>query len=335
MQLKIDAYFKSLDKQLKPLYIIAGNEPLQKLEAIDALKKKAQSCDFEINADLEVDSNFHWRLVENVFNSASLFHKKQFLHIDFGDKKIDKKSLANFFELLPTLEKNGDIVLFSVNKFDKASTKTKWFLQLDKAGIFVQIWQIDESNLPNWILTRSKKYSYNLSLDGAKFLADMSFGNLLAVAGELEKLEFLAGDTNIVVDAAYLENMTYNSSSYSIFDLTRYLVECNLIKFWQVLEYLRLSGEEEILILWSFTREVRLLYAMKLALERGENFDQVCRVNRVWRNQNSYAKLLQKLSLRKLEFVITKIYQLDTDIKSSKKNNLWKNLLDLARFLTK
>lgn len=333
-QVKIDSYYSLLEQGLKSCYCIAGSEPLQKLEAIDALKTKARQKDFEISEEIQVGANFDWALVDSIFNSASLFHKEQFVHLDFGDKKLDKKGMSQLIELMPTIEKNGDILLLSLNKLDKTTISTKWFGDLLKNGVLVQIWTVEENQLPNWLLQRSKKYSYKLTPDAAKFLASLSFGNLLAAAGELEKLSYIVDDATSI-DAQYLQKITYNSSAYSIFDFSSYLVEGNLHKLWQSLQYFKLSGEEEILVLWSFTKEIRLLHSMKLALAKGENFNQICKTNRVWRNQNNYAEILRKTSLMKLEFILTKAYQLDCEIKSSSKANLWQNLLDLSKFLIK
>lgn len=331
----IDNFHKSLNRDLKSSYIIAGNEPLQKLEAVDALKSSAKLQDYEINQDLQIGSNFDWRLVEGIFNSASLFHKKQFLHLEFGDKKIDKKNLNGLIELMPTIEKNGDLVLLSLNKLDRATKTTKWFSQLFISTILLQVWQIDEEKLPNWILQRSKRYDFKLNIDAARFLAKMSFGNLLAAAGELEKLSYIIEETSAEISETYLEQIAYNSSCYNIFDLSNYLIARDLNKIWQVLEYLKLAGEEEILVLWSFARQVRIFHNMKLDMLKGESFNQVCKKHKIWRHHHLYEQILRKTSISKLKFVLTKAHQLDLELKSSDKENFWKKLLDLNGFLIK
>lgn len=334
-EINTDNFHNSLKAGLKSSYLIVGDEPLQKFEAIDKLKSMAKLQDYEINQDIQVGANFDWRLVEEVFNSASLFHKKQFLHLEFGDKKIDKKSLNQLIGLMPTIEKSGDLILLNLNKLDKTTKKTKWFSELFVNGILLQIWQIDENRLPNWIMQRSKKYNFKLSFDAARFLAKMSFGNLLAVAGELEKLSYIVEDANIEIDEAYLVQIAYNSSCYNIFDLSNYLVARDLNKVWQVLEYLKLAGEEEILVLWSFVRQIRILYNMKLDMLKGESFNQICKKHRIWRNQHLYGQILQNTNISKLEFTLTKAYQLDLELKSSNKEVFWERLLDLNRFLIK
>ena len=69
---------KSLQtKQLSPIFIISGDEPLLSQEAADAVRSTARQLEFTERETFDIDARFDWNLVFNETNSLSLFSDKK------------------------------------------------------------------------------------------------------------------------------------------------------------------------------------------------------------------------------------------------------------------
>lgn len=62
MQLRAEELERHLARSLAPLYVIHGDEPLQSLEAADAIRAKARAEGYAEREVLAVERNFDWSL---------------------------------------------------------------------------------------------------------------------------------------------------------------------------------------------------------------------------------------------------------------------------------
>ena len=59
--------------ELKPVYLLAGEEHLLLLEAADALRARARELGYSEREVLDVESNFDWNALSQSASSMSLF----------------------------------------------------------------------------------------------------------------------------------------------------------------------------------------------------------------------------------------------------------------------
>ena len=94
MKVHISKLKINLETDLKPIYLISGDEPLQFNEACDEIRSFCKANGYEDREIIEAGTSFDWSSLINQANSLSLFSKKKF--IDFSGLKVKQvTSLAN------------------------------------------------------------------------------------------------------------------------------------------------------------------------------------------------------------------------------------------------
>ena len=81
---------QNLSNGVCPIYLIFGEEPLQKIEAMDAIRQTAKQYGFEERQSLSVDAQFDWNELFSAFNSLSLFSSQKLIELE-----IDKGNPVN------------------------------------------------------------------------------------------------------------------------------------------------------------------------------------------------------------------------------------------------
>ena len=88
MRLRAD----QLEKQLKrssttPIYFVSGDEPLQKLECIDLIRKHYRGQGYDERIIFNVDKSFNWNSINEVTRNLSLFSSQRIIELRMGAPK--------------------------------------------------------------------------------------------------------------------------------------------------------------------------------------------------------------------------------------------------------
>jgi len=78
----------SLKKQLAPVYLVFGEEPLQKLESLDEIRVAARNQGFTERQSYLLEAQLDWDSLFGEFNSLSLFSDRKLIELDLGTSKI-------------------------------------------------------------------------------------------------------------------------------------------------------------------------------------------------------------------------------------------------------
>jgi len=81
MQLRAEELERHLARSLAPLYVIHGDEPLQSLEAADAIRAQARAQGYAEREVLSVERSFDWSLLAASGASLSLFSSKKLIEL--------------------------------------------------------------------------------------------------------------------------------------------------------------------------------------------------------------------------------------------------------------
>jgi len=250
--------------KISPVYLISGDEFLLVQEACDFVRKLAIDSNYSEREVFHIETGFNWeRFVASTSNS-SLFGEKTLIELNLNGKigDIGSEVLQNYFQK-PAKDK---IILIIIGKLDAAQQKTKWFKALDACGLVVQIWPIDASQMPAWIMKRLAQHNLKTNAQGVKILADYAAGNLLAAAQEIEKLSLIYGDGNIT--AEQIIAVITDNSRFNIFNLMDTALAGNKSLVLHILDNLKAEDTEPTIILWSIARELRVLINMSLGAEQ-------------------------------------------------------------------
>jgi len=327
MRLRFDLVKNDLKKELRPLYLISGDEPLQIMEAEDLIRSAARASGFSQREVFHVERGFDWNSLLQSANSMSLFAEKKILELRLNTTKLGDaggKAMFQYCEMLP----EDNLLIVSMPKIDAATQKTKWFKQFDKVGAVLQVWPIEIERLPHWVKQQMINRQLMPTAEAVRLICDKVEGNLLAASQEIEKLA-LEGPRQIDVDDV-LETVA-DDAKYDVFKLVDAVLLGKLSRTAKILRGLRASGEEPVVILWALTREIRSMISMAQEKSQGTPIGQIFKKYRVWDKRAPIVQSgLNRHSESKWLFLLQHAIQVDKIIKGAERGNTWDELLDLG-----
>lgn len=317
MKITANKLASSLNKQIPKIIWLTGDEPLQMQEAADLIRAQVKNLGIAEREVYDVGAKFTWRSLLEATASLSLFGDSKLIEVRLGASKTGREGGEVIRAICQQLANSPDIFLFSSNKLDAAQTKSAWFKAVDQAGLIVQIWPINASQLPQWINERCLAAGLTLEPAAASLLADKVEGNLLAASQEIEKLQLFVNQGERV-SAENLLHLIEDTSRYSLFDLADACLEGKGNRAIRILRGLQAEGTEAPLLLWALTREIRQVCQLIYKQNEGMHFDTLCQQLRIWDARKPlYRKASQSLSLQQAQQLIQLAGHCDQAIKGS------------------
>jgi len=277
MKLAFEQLDRYLEKPLKSIYLVSGDEPLLCQEAIEKIFEAANTQGFTEKNTFIVNTHFNWEEFHLNQNNLSLFNEKKILDVRFN-KAPNQAAQSELVQYIENANPDN-ILVISVPKIDARSQKTKWFQALEKASVFIQLWPIPLQELPHWLIQRAKKEGLSLTPDGAKLIAEQTEGNLLASSQVITKL-LLCGQTTPSIDN--IKESLSTDSRYDVFTLVDAVLQNDAARFSRILLDLKTTSVEPTLIIWALTREIRQLIQLKTRMQEGASIDQAMKELFIW-----------------------------------------------------
>ncbi|MBW5798799.1 DNA polymerase III subunit delta [Halomonas elongata] len=331
MKVFADKLEDALAKSLPPVVIVAGDEPLQHMEACDAVRRTAREAGIEEREVLHVEANFPWgRLLESAA-SLSLFASRKLIELRLNGKPGQEgaKALKEYAE---GMSGSDNILLIASAKLDYREQKSAWFKALDKAGLFVPVWPVDASRLHFWLRDRASRHGLTLDLDAARLLGERTEGNLLAADQELQKLALLL-PPGARISPQQVAGGVEDSARYDVFTLLDACLKGERARVSRILGGLRGEGVEPPIVLWALTRELRLLLSIHQHLDQGQSLEHACKAQKppiFDKRRSAYQQAIQRLPMKRLHKLLLFAQRLDLTIKGAGTIPLWDGLHDLA-----
>jgi len=345
MQLALPQIQAHLQKGLRSLYTLHGDEALLVQEAADAIRAAARSQGFtERSVHVVSGAHFDWSEVLAAGGSMSLFADKQILEIRIPTGKPGKEGSPMIQQLAQSAEGNDStLTLFILPRLDAATKKGAWFGALDQYGVTVQIESLDRAQLPQWIAQRLKLQGQSVvagqeGQNCLQFFADRVEGNLLAAHQEIQKLGLLypAGE----LDFEQIERAVLNVARYDVFKLTEAVLAGQHLRVQRMVDGLQAEGVSEVLVHYTLAEDIRSLKRVKDAVMAGRPLPQVLREQRVWGlKERLFERVLPQLKPAQLERLLHSAHQVDGVVKGMKlptwPSDSWQALLRLALMFSK
>lgn len=328
MRIKPEQLASHLQRDLAPVYLVGGDEPLLVNEASDAIRAAARAAGCEERVVHTLEAGFDWNVLREAQSSLSLFSTRRLLELRMNEPKpgdAGSKALTEYCARPP----EGDLLLIITGKFEKETTNAKWFQAIDQAGAVVQVWPVEAAQLPAWIERRLGTYGFKPSADAVALLAARVQGNLLAAAQEIEKLALLCEPG--VLDAEAVAEAVADSARFDVFDLVDAALRGDAAACARTLRGLRAEGVEPPLIIWALTRELRTLTQVAGDVQRGLSADHALQARRVWDKRKPLMKsALRRSSVGRCRALLLKAGEIDLAVKGQRKGNVWDELLQLS-----
>lgn len=330
MRLKPEQLAQHLKQTLAPVYLVSGDEPLQVMEAADAVRARAKQAGCDERLLFEVERGFNWGQFLEARASMSLFSQQRLLELRLpsGKPGVDGAKALQDYLAAPA----GDVLLIIAGKLEKESQQAKWFGAIERAGAVVQVWPVEPGQLPGWVERRMRAKGLLPTPEAVALLAERVEGNLLACAQEIEKLALL--HEGAAVDAATIAAAVTNSARYSVYDLVDRALAGDAPHALRVLQGLRGEGEEPVLVLWALAREIRLLAQMRASIDAGASIDRVFTEHRIWDKRKPLLRsALQRHQASACRKLLRRAAAVDRTIKGAAPGDAWDELMRLAAVL--
>lgn len=328
MRLKPDQLAQHLQRGLAPVYLIGGDEPLQLMEAGDAVRAAARAAGCSERQVFEVERGFDWGSLLEARDNLSLFAERRLLELRLPSGKPGTDGAAALLEYFAA-PPAGDVLLILAGKLDKETQQAKWYAAAERAGAVVQVWPVDAAQLPAWIERRMRGRGMQPAPEAAALLAARVEGNLLACAQEIEKLALLRGAGPVTADD--VAEAVADSARYNVYDLVDRALAGEAEQCARVLQGLRGEGEEPVLVLWALARELRGLARMRAALADGRPEERVFAEQRVWDKRKPLLRAaLRRHGVAGCHALLRRAAAADRVIKGAAPGDAWDELMALA-----
>jgi len=305
-------------------YLVFGDEPLQIMESVDAVRAAAREAGIGERLLFEVEAGFDWQLLLAGASEMSLFAERRLIEVRLRARKPDKTGAAALAELLDR-DDVDDVLLVTAEKLDRNAQKSKWFKTLDGAGVAVQARQVKAGQLENWIRQRAQRYDLRLSSAAAELIAVRAEGNLLAVAQELDKLALLVDGGEVDVDTVV--SATVDSARFDVFGLIDATLAGDAGRAIRMLRGLREEGTDAVVIGWAVNRELRALLQMAIALAAGQPMAAVLNDHNVWSSRAGIVRrALERAPAPRVRRLFEDSMRLDRIIKGAAFGSAWDEL---------
>lgn len=326
MQIRYDQLESHLQKDLKPVYLVTGDEPLQHAEATDAIRAAARERGHTAREVFEAGGDFDWNRLGEAADSLSLFADRRLVDLRLPSGKPGREggaALKAWCERPP-----GDTVLLvAAGKIDPQSRKSAWYRAIDGVGAVVPVWPIELAKLPGWIERRMRERGLEPSAEAVKLLAARVEGNLLAAAQEIDKLVLLGGTGP--VDAERVAEAVADSARWSIFDLADAMLAGEPARVARIVNGLRAEGAQPPMLLWALHRELNQLAAVAARIEAGTAPAAAMKAAGIWdRRQPLVGRALRRFDAAGWSALAARCGRLDRLAKGAAEGSVWDELLE-------
>ena len=324
MQLALAQLGAHLQKGLRSLYTLHGDEPLLMQEAADAIRAAARVQGYtERTVHTVQGAHFDWSEVLAAGGSLSLFADKQIVEVRIPLGKPGKEGSAVIQQLVEQAQGNDStLTLFMLPRLDFATRKGAWFGALEGGGVSIQLDTIERAALPQWIAQRLQQQGQHVAPgeEGQRtlqFFADRVEGNLLAAHQEIQKLGLLFPTGEL--SQAQVESAVLNVARYDVFKLSEAVLSGQVARVQRMLDGLQAEGEAEVLVHYTLAEDIRALKRVKDAMAAGQPLPMALKAQRIWGpRERLFERVLPRLSPGRLNNLLQSAHQVDGIVKGLK-----------------
>jgi DNA polymerase-3 subunit delta len=254
LKLTSDSLTPQLAQQLRPVYLVSGDEPLLAAEAADTIRAAARAGGFSEREVHFIERASDWDDVRGSTANLSLFGARRLVEIRLASGKL---GVAGNSAMVALLERPDPDTLFLIlaPRLDRDAQGAQWVRAVDAKGAWVQVWPVEAARLTGWLKARAGRLGLNMDAEALELLAERTEGNLLAAHQELAKLALLAGGTAISAEAVLAS--VADSARFDVFQLGEAVLAGEAPRALRMLAGLRAEGTEPTLALWALTKAVR------------------------------------------------------------------------------
>ena len=328
MQLRFEELAGHLQRNLAPMYLVSGDEPLLVQECGDRVREAARKRDYAERQVLTVEPGFDWNGLFRETQSMSLFSQRRVLELRMPAGKPGEVGAKILGEL--AAQPPADVLmLITTGKLERQQRGAKWVQALTEAGVHVTVYPVEASQLPAWVNRRMKERGLVPAPGVVELLAHHMEGNLLACAQEIDKLALLGDAGEVRPDD--IEKALCDNARFNVFGLADHCLSGDSVAVVRILRSLRAEGVEPVLILWALSRELRELLSLARDIAAGQPAARVFEAHRIWpRRRPLVQKALGRQGADQWATLLVRAARVDRILKGRQRGDPWHELECLA-----
>ncbi len=328
MQLKGEQLAAQLQRELAPVYLVHGDEPLLVIEAADAIRAAARQAGFDERQVLVAGTAFNWNDLYHAAGSMSLFAGRKLidLRLPTGKPGRDGSAALQAYCARPSPDA---LLLVTMTGADWREEKAAWVAAVAAVGAVVKLIPPGLGELPMWLAGRLARQQQSADAAGLRFIAERVEGNLLAAHQEILKLEVLypPGALNL----EQIREAVLNVARYDLDGLREAMLAGDVLRLTRTIDGLQQEGEAPPLVLWAMTEEVRALAQINAGLEAGRPLPALLKEARVWgARQAPMRQALQRVKGGRARAALAQAARIDRMIKGLASGDVWDEFLRLG-----
>lgn len=324
MQIRLDDLPMHVGRNVGPLYVVHGDEPLLTLEAGDTIRAAARAAGVLEREVLVAEQHFKWDAFLATNANASLFGDRKCvdLRIPTGKPGVEGGRALEAYAANPNPD---NVTLITLPRLDRAAQASAWFSALEKAGATVAVYPVERDALPGWIATRLARQKQRAAPETLALLADACEGNLLAARQEIEKLALLLPEGTL--DHAAVEAAVADVARYDTFELSEAWLAGDPARTLRILNALEAVGEGVTLPIWQLSEDVHAVASVVTQVRGGTPMDAAVRNTRVWgKRQKALERAARRVAPASVPGLLMACARLDRLAKGIGQGRVWDEL---------
>lgn len=302
---------RSLDPaNLKPVYLLAGAEPLLLRDWLDDARQQLREAGFEDIQNLQSDTGFDWNELLEESDMLSLFSSCKCRIVNLAGGKPGVQG-SKVIQALCENPAAGNLYIFVVPALDRQAKNSAWCKAIHACGEVFELKPPYDNQMPEWIMQRARSKGIHIDLQAAQFLTERTEGNLLAADQELEKLSIRFKQQENI-DFGTIEASVAQSARYSHFLLVDACLAGKAGRARRILRSLQAEGYATAQLRWALQTTLEQLDRLKQAQRGGAIAERVWQEMRIWRGkQRLYQSALARLQPAQIERLLQSCAKLD------------------------
>ena len=322
--------FRHLEKEeILPVYYLYGDEIYLVVEVIRNIEKRVLSPDLkDFNYQIFYAGDDGAPKIINTVRTFPVMSQKRLVIV----KEADQLSTRDLEEFIPYFSSPSSFACL-VFIGEKVDSRKRFFKNLKKCGVIVQLNHPKEKDLPYWIPRLAGRFNKEINRDGVAFLTEIVGNNLQELYNEIEKVSIYAGEKRNI-EIKDLEAVVTELKIENIFSLIDSVGNKDREKALSALQNILGSGENHLKVLGMIIYRFRLIFRAKEMLQKGLPPGEIGK--KLGMRSFFLKKLLEQVnrfSLDELNGAFNQFFSTDSALKSSrvaKKIILEKLILDLC-----
>jgi DNA polymerase-3 subunit delta len=328
MQLRPHELDAHLSRNLAPLYVVHGDEPLAAIEAADAIRAAARRAGCGERELFIVEQHFRWDAFVAANANLGLFASRKLIDVRIASGKPGAEGAAALERHARNLPAEN-VTLISLPRVDRTTQGSGWFGALAEHGVMIGVTAVERGALPGWIAERLARNDQRVTRATLAYLAERCEGNLLAAKQEIDKLALLLAPGQLAHDD--VERAVANVARYDIQELSEAWLRGEAVRTLRIVDGLRSEGEPITLVTWQLGEDLHALAAVHEMMAHGQSLSGAMRTVRVWgKRQPALERAARRLDASRVLPLLASLAKLDALAKGIGRGDPWDALVAIA-----